>query len=93
LMSLYADGDGGSFVTKQLRFESDTICLNYSTSAYGYVRITVRDNNGKELFKSDDIYGNELSHSLTIGGLEEKEGTLLIEMKEAHLYAIGAKMK
>lgn len=92
-MSLYADGDGGSFITKPLHFESDTISLNYATSAYGSVRVTVRDLDGNTLFASDEIYGNELSYPLTFEGLTGKEGTLLIEMKEAHLYAIGAKMK
>ena len=93
LMSLYADGDGGSFVTKPLHFESDTISLNYRTSAYGYIRVTVRDMDGTTLYTSDEIYGNELSHTLIFEGLTGKEGTLLIEMKEANLYAIGAKMK
>lgn len=93
LMSLYADGDGGSFVTKPLHFESDTISLNYRTSAYGYIRVTVRDMDGTTLYTSDEIYGNELSHTLIFEGLTGKEGTLLVEMKEANLYAIGAKMK
>ena len=93
LMSLYADGDGGSFVTKPLHFESDRISLNYATSAYGYIRVTVRDADGNVLYASDDIYGNELSHTLTIDGLAGKEGRILVEMKEANLYAIGAKMK
>ena len=93
LMSLYADGEGGSFVTKPLHFESDTISLNYRTSAYGYIRVTVRDMDGTTLYTSDEIYGNELSHTLIFEGLTGKEGTLLVEMKEANLYAIGAKMK
>ena len=93
LMSLYADGEGGSFTTKPLHFESDTISLNYRTSAYGYIRVTVRDMDGNTIYASDEIYGNELSHTLTVEGLAEKDGTLLIEMKEANLFAIGAEMK
>ncbi len=93
LMSLYADGDGGSFVTKPLHFESDSISLNCATSAYGSIRVTVRDTEEKVLFVSDEIYGNTLSHTLTFEGLAGTEGTLLIEMQEAHLYAIGASMK
>ncbi len=92
LMSLYADGDGGSFITKPLHFESDTISLNYRTSAYGYVRVTVRDMDGNAIYTSDEIYGNELSHTLTVEGLTGKDGTLFVELKEAHLYAIGADM-
>ena len=52
--------------------------------------MTVRDTEENVLFVSDEIYGNELSHTLTFEGLAGKEGTLLIELKEAHLYAIGA---
>lgn len=92
LMSLYADGEGGSFTTKSLHFESDTISLNYRTSAYGYVRVTVRDMDGNTIYASDEIYGNELSHTLTVKGLAGKDGTLFIELKEANLYAIGAEM-
>ena len=92
LMSLYADGDGGSFTTKPLYFERDTISLNYATSAYGYIRVTVRDTEGNVLYTSDDIYGNELSYTLTVDGLKGKTGTLSIELNEAHLYAIGAQM-
>ena len=50
------------------------------------------DPDGNTIYASDEIYGNELSHTLTFEGLAGKEGTLLIEMKEAHLYAIGAEM-
>lgn len=92
LMSLYADGEGGSFVTKPLHFESDTISFNYATSAYGYLRVHVRDTNGKTVYTSDELYGNELSDTLTIPGLAGTDGTLFIEMKEAHLYALGADM-
>lgn len=92
LMSLYADGDGGCFETKPLHFERDTVSLNFATSAYGYLRVTVRDLDGNDLYVSDEIYGNSLSHTLTIDGLAGKNGVLFIEMKEAHLYAIGAEM-
>lgn len=92
LMSLYADGDGGFLETKPLHFESDSISLNYATSAYGYIRVTVRDTEGNTVYRSDTIYGNELSRTLTVKGLAGTNGTLFIEMKEAHLYAIGAQM-
>lgn len=93
LMSLYADGDGGSVTTKQLQFVSDDIFLNYSTSAYGYVKVTVLADDGTELFKSDEIFGSELSHRLHIDGLSGKTGTMQIELMEAHLYALGSNMK
>lgn len=93
LISLYADGSGGSFITKALRFESDEIYLNYATSAYGYVKVTVLGEDGAEIFASEEIYGNELSHKLCVEGLCGKCGRLRIELKEAHLYAMGSAMK
>ncbi len=92
-ISLYAEGDGGSFTTKDLEFETDDIYLNFSTSAYGYVKVTVLDEDGKEFYKSDEQYGNEISRKLTIEGLKGKKGKLVIELSEAHLYAIGSDMR
>ena len=92
-LSLYADEDGGSFTTKPLRFETDDIYLNYSTSAYGYIKVTILDDCGSVLFVSDEIYGNELSHKLSVEGLAGKTGTMRIELKEAHLYALGSNMQ
>jgi len=92
LISLYADTRGGSFTTKLLQFDSDSIFLNYSTSAYGYVKVTVLDESGAELFVSDELYGNELSHKLCVEGLGGKKGRLKIELNEAHLYAMGSDM-
>lgn len=91
-MSLYADGTGGEMVTKTLNFRTDDIHMNYSTSAYGYVKVTILDEAGAEIFVSDEIFGNELSHKLHVDGLSGKTGTMRIELKEAHLYAIGSDM-
>jgi len=92
-MSLYADGNGGSFTTKQLYFESDDVYLNYATSACGHVKVTVVGEMGKVLYESDKIYGNELSHHLHFEGIKGHRGSLIVELCEAHLYAIGSKMK
>lgn len=92
-LSLYADEDGGFFTTKPLKFESDEIHLNYSASAYGYIRVTILDEENNEIFVSDEIYGNELSHRLTVDGLTGKIGAMRIELKEAHLYAMGSAMQ
>lgn len=92
-LSLYADEEGGSFTTKTLKFETDDIHLNYSTSAYGYIRVTILDDSGSEIFASDEIYGNELSHKLTVKGLSGKTGVMRIELKGAHLYAMGSDMR
>ena len=45
-----------------------------------------------EIFVSDEIFGNELSHNLHVDGLAGKIGTMRVELKEAHLYALGSNM-
>ena len=92
LMSVYADGNGGSITTKPLQFTSDDIFLNFRTSAYGYVKLTFTDESGKRIAKTEEIYGNKLSHKVHVEGLTGKCGTIKIELKEAHLYAIGSQM-
>ena len=91
-MSLYADGKGGKLTTKELRFESDDIYLNFSTSAYGYVKVKIAGSDGSEIFLSGELYGNELSRRLSVEGLSGKTGRMEIELCEADLYAIGSDM-
>ena len=90
--ALSADCDGGTVYTKPLKFETDDIYLNYSTSAYGYVKITVLDDSGDVIAETDELYGNELSHKLTFEGLNGKSGRLRIELNDAKIYALGSDM-
>jgi len=92
LMGLHADGDGGRIKTKMLRFEENDIYLNYATSAYGYVKLTLYSHDGQVRFESGEIFGNEMSHHLHIDGLKSTVGYFVIEMNEATVYAIGSDM-
>ena len=91
--SVYAGYFGGSFETKPLAFETDTFFLNYSTAAFGYVKVTVLDADGAVLGQTDEIYGNELSRELHFDGIAGKCGTIRFELKDAHVYAVGGKME
>ncbi|MBQ7982199.1 MAG: hypothetical protein IJ302_01410, partial [Clostridia bacterium] len=91
-LSYYADEAGGTLTTKPLLFETDVIHINFATSAYGSVQVTVLDYDGTPIAASDEIYGNELSYPLTFDGLAGRTGRLCITLKEAHLYALGAPM-
>ena len=91
-LSLYADGNGGTVLTKPLSFQTDDLYLNFATSAYGKVVVHVLDMDGTDIYTSEELYGNELSSSLHIEGLAGKVGRLYIELQEAHLYAIGSSM-
>ena len=91
-VSLSAGYDGGIIETKDLEFLSDDFYINYSTSAYGSIVIRVVDEFGNFIAKTDEIYGNELSHKVHFEGLKGRHGRLIIEMNDAKLYAIGADM-
>ena len=91
-MSLYADGRGGMMTTKELAFESDDIYINFSTSAYGYVKVKIIDDDGKEIYVSDELFGNYISRRLHADGLAGKTGRMEIELCEADIYAIGSDM-
>lgn len=91
-MSLYADSRGGSFVTKPLLFAADDVYLNFSTSAYGHVRMRVLSEDGEEVFDSGEIFGNELSHRVHVEGMAGKCGKIQFDLKEADLYAVGSTM-
>ncbi|MBQ8512922.1 MAG: hypothetical protein IJ497_09925 [Clostridia bacterium] len=90
--SVYAGYFGGSFTTKPLCFESDTFFLNYSTAAFGHVKVTVLDEDGTILGETAELYGNELSRPLSFDGIAGKCGTLRFELRDAHVYAVGSKL-
>jgi len=91
-MYLYADGSGGTVLTKPLYFQSDDIYLNYATSAYGSVVVTVLNDDGSIRFTSEEIFGNEFSHRVHVEGLKNTTGRLYLTLKEARVYAIGSDM-
>ena len=91
-MSLYADDSGGHILTKPLTMTGDTFHLNFATSAYGSIRIRVLAEDGTDLCRSPELYGNELSRPVTFPGLAGKTVRLSISLNAAHLYAMGSPM-
>ena len=92
VISLFADGCGGSFVTKPLTFTDDTFYPNYATSAYGGIAVTVLNDDGTVFSELPELYGNELSHSVHVEGLAGRKGRISMRLYEAHLYAMGSGM-
>ena len=78
--------------SKLLQFEQDFIHINFSTSAYGSVKVKILDENGNLKFESPELYGNEISRRLHFEGLKNTVGQLVLEMNEANVYAIGSNM-
>ncbi|MBR4942274.1 MAG: hypothetical protein IKZ19_09780 [Clostridia bacterium] len=92
LMSLFADNRGGTFTSKLVHFEQDFIHLNFSTSAYGSVKVKIIDANGELKFESDELFGNDISRRVHFDGLANTVGRIILEMNEANVYAIGSNM-
>jgi len=98
--SMYAPYEGGMFVTQSIRFTGDSLFLNYSTAAPGYIRVgIVADDTGWPVkgFSTEEcdiIYGNELEHRVTWKGngdlsrFAQTSIRLKFEMKAADLFAL-----
>lgn len=90
--SVNAGYDCGSFKTKPFTFKGKFLYLNYSTSAAGHVKVSLIDDSGLILMKSDTIYGDEIFEKVLFDqSLENYEGKpirLLFELKDADIYAI-----
>ena len=102
--SLRAGFEGGSALTKPLRFGGDRLELNFATSAAGSVRVAICDAAGAELdgFGREDcipLIGNEIERAVTwrraggaatgdVSGLRERVVRLRFELVDADLYAM-----
>ncbi len=97
--SVHAPLTGGRLVTKPLVFAGDTLAINFSTSGGGWIRIGLADAageplEGRSLDDCDLVYGDEHDRVVswrgaeTLAGLAGKPVRLVIELKDADLYAI-----
>ncbi len=97
--SMHADGSGGQFVTRPIRFSGDDLVLNYSTSASGSIRVEVQDESGKPVpgFTLEDapqLFGDALDEAYhwkdgaRLSRLKGKAVRLRFVMQDADLYAI-----
>jgi hypothetical protein len=82
---------GAVVVTKPLVFEGSKLQINFSTSAFGNIYITMRDKDGNTA-KTCELFGNSDHRSVRFENAEisdfaGKEVTLTFEMKDAKLYA------
>jgi len=92
--SMHADCRGGTFTTKPLIFDGNSLLLNYATSAVGSVRVGILDADGFALDACDEIFGNELAKKVTWAGngdltrLRGQAVRLVFALKDADLFAI-----
>jgi len=101
-ISLNASYDGGEMSTKPLRFTGDTLFLNFSTSAAGFIKVEILDIEGKsikgfELENAKELIGNEIEKAVSWQGnpdltkLMDKPVRLRFVMKDADLYSLRFK--
>lgn len=91
--SWYAKFKGGKIITKPFTFDGTELEINFSTTAYGGIKITICDENENELdgYKSIYLLGDSVDRKVDFDKpLEELCGKpirLKIELKDAHLYS------
>jgi len=84
-------------VTKELVFAGTNLLVNFSTSARGYLYVTVRDRDGVAL-RSTELFGDKVdrpvgftSEGLDLGEFAGKPVTLEFTMSDADLYSFRFK--
>ena len=97
--SLHAPYKGGEMITRPFRFTGDTLLLNFSTSAAGYIKVEMLDLQGNilegyKLENSKGLIGNEIEKAVSWKGnpdLRKSAGSpvrLRFVMKDADLYSL-----
>jgi len=100
--SAHAPFDGGTLLSKPIRFEGNELELNFWTSAAGAIQVELQDKNGTPiegyaLEDCQEVIGNEISRtvrwkgSTDVGMLSGKEVRLLFKIKDADLYSFRFK--
>ncbi|MCD6395877.1 MAG: hypothetical protein J7M40_20525, partial [Planctomycetes bacterium] len=98
-VSVNAPYTGGEMVTKPLIFKGKKLLMNYSTSAVGYVKVAILNEDRKPLSGFDaaeavEIYGDEIErtvswkHGADVSRLAGRPIRLKFVMKDADLYSI-----
>ncbi len=93
--SYRADNAPCTLTTKPILYEGGNLHLNFSTSAKGYIYVTMRSREERTTFReirSCEIFGNSLDRAVSFDGDMEqflgKEVVLEFKMSDADLYAM-----
>lgn len=98
LVSINANMNEGSIITKPMLFDGSNLEINYSTSAAGFVKVEILDAAGKSIpgFSKDDsaeIIGNEINRTVSwkngqsVSAVAGKPIRLKFYLKDADLYS------
>lgn len=97
--SINAPYFGGEMITKLFTFNGKELNLNFATSAAGFIKVEILDEDGNkipgyELENSTEIIGNEIEKTVTwksnpdLGKLNNKPIRLRFVMRDANLYSM-----
>ncbi len=91
--SWYAKFRGGEILTKPFTFDGSELEINFSSSAFGDITVTVCDENGNPLdgYKSNRIFGDSVDRKVgfkkDLKLLENKPVRLKFELHDCDLYS------
>lgn len=96
--SIHADYKEGTVITKPLTFTGENLYLNYSTSAAGYIKVAIADEDGKIINgfeETKEIFGDKISESIKwdkdISILNDKIVRFIFKLQDADIYSITVK--
>lgn len=93
---LYADGEEKEVITKPFIYEGSTLHLNFETSAYGYIFISILAESGNQISSGEsiEVFGNNIDRkvifedSSKISDYSGKPIRLKFRMRDARLYSM-----
>ncbi len=90
-----ADADGAKIVTRPLVYEGNDMYINFSTSAFGGVYITVTTADGESI-RTCELFGDSTERRVSftegeVASLAGREVVITFEMRDAKLYAFEFK--
>lgn len=91
-VSLHADGNEKTILTKVFTYDGDELFVNFATSAWGYMYFTLIDENGNH-YQSEEHFGNSTHRRIKIADdavkrLSGKPVRLEVRLRDADLYSI-----
>ena len=91
--SFRADFEGGEALTKPFTFDGEALSINFATSALGFVRVEILDEDGNALegYDTGRLFGNSLARpcnfAAPLSALAGKTVRMRISMRDADLYS------
>ena len=88
-----SDNNGGYVLTKVTQIDADSMNVNFSTSAIGYLRVKICDENGDEIegYDSGTLFGDDVARPVEfqkpLSELRDINIRLKFEMMECDLYS------